>query len=242
MPAKREVTLEWVLSKTKEDPETGCLVWTLALSPKGYSRFNPTRGVTVQAHRYVYEQIVGPIPEGYHIDHLCRNRGCINVKHLEAVPPVVNQQRGLLGVLFTPPATCRNRGHDLTLPGAYIRGKGCVECRKIAIKRGNDKGNARRSAEERAANPTFGRPENRALGIRLTAIRKAESGEMVGVRHRGNHWEALANENGKRISLGKFQTPDEARGAYLAWARRSYQQLLDKVNAAILTLEDSVSS
>ena len=228
MPVKREVSIEWVLSNTREDPDTGCLVWTLALSPKGYARFNPVRGKTVQAHRYVYEQLVGPIPDGYDIDHLCRNRGCINFKHLEPVPPIVNQQRGLLGVLFTAPKVCRKHGHDLTLTGAYVKGKGCVECRKLAVKRGNDKGNAHRSAEKRAADPTFGRPENRALGIRLTAIRKAENGELVGVRHHGKFWEARVHEDGKHVCLGKFDTPDEAREAYLKWARQTYQELLDK--------------
>jgi hypothetical protein len=182
MPAKREVTIEWVLSNTREDPITGCLVWTLALSPKGYARFNPVRGKTVHAHRYAYEQLVGPIPDGYDIDHLCRNRGCINVKHLEPVPPVVNQERGLLGVLFQPPKVCKMRGHDLTIPGAYKRGKGCLECRKIALKKANDEGNARRRAKRKSEDPLFGTREKRSQGAkdfweRRKALLKSQQNE-----------------------------------------------------------------
>jgi hypothetical protein len=70
-----------------------CWVWTASLS-KGYgqvsehSAFNTTR-----AYRWSYEWCVGPIPEGLHVDHLCRNRSCVNPEHLEPVPQGENNRR-----------------------------------------------------------------------------------------------------------------------------------------------------
>lgn len=46
-----------------------------------------------QAHIVAYETFIGPIPEGYEIDHTCRNTFCINPGHLEAVPPATNKDR-----------------------------------------------------------------------------------------------------------------------------------------------------
>lgn len=150
------------------------MVWTLALSPKGYARFNPVRGKTVQAHRYVYEQLVGPIPNGLEIDHLCRNRGCLNPKHLEPVTRAVNQARGLHGILFAPPKMCKKGLHDLTQPGAYIWRKGCVECRRVTMKKANDEGNARRRAQQKAIDPGFGTHERRSEAIKAFWRRRKE--------------------------------------------------------------------
>lgn len=73
--------------------EDGCWQWTGALT-KGYGRFQaPDRQVV--AHRWLYEQMVGPIPEGLTLDHLCNNTACVNVlEHLDPVPIKVNVRRG----------------------------------------------------------------------------------------------------------------------------------------------------
>jgi HNH endonuclease len=74
-------------------PDLGpCWVWKAFLS-HGYGQF----GRNIAAHRFAYETLVGPIPEGLHLDHLCRVTSCVNPKHLEPVTRAVNLQRGAWG-------------------------------------------------------------------------------------------------------------------------------------------------
>ena len=70
---------------------TPCVIWHMYIAPNGYGR----AGRNKQAHRMIYEQTKGAIPEGMTIDHLCRNRACVNPDHLEAVPSGVNVLRGI---------------------------------------------------------------------------------------------------------------------------------------------------
>lgn len=60
----------------------------------GYGTFSPDTGVIVKAHRYAYETLIGEIPEGLHLDHLCRQPACVNPWHLDPVTPAVNTHRG----------------------------------------------------------------------------------------------------------------------------------------------------
>lgn len=68
-----------------------CWEWTATKNPKGYGRFRV--GKVRQAHRWLWEQVVAPIPEGLELDHLCKNRGCVNPDHLEPVTHQVNVAR-----------------------------------------------------------------------------------------------------------------------------------------------------
>src|SRR5438445_5595834 len=72
---------------------TPCWVWKLARTHDGYGLVHHGAGIKL-AHRVEYEQHVGPIPDGLTLDHLCRERGCINTDHFEPVTLIENQRRG----------------------------------------------------------------------------------------------------------------------------------------------------
>ncbi len=67
------------------EPNSGCWLWAGFIHPKnGYGSYR-MNGRTCGAHRASYELHVGPIPDGYDLDHLCRVRSCVNPSHLEPV-------------------------------------------------------------------------------------------------------------------------------------------------------------
>lgn len=81
-----------------EIDDNGCWVWLRSRTSAGYgTAWDPASKRLVTAHRLYYEQARGPIPDGEHIDHLCRNRLCVNPDHLEAVSVTENNQRSFFG-------------------------------------------------------------------------------------------------------------------------------------------------
>lgn len=106
--------------KVDKNP-SGCWNWT-ASKRHGYGQFFPA-GKPVQAHRWLYERLLGPVPAELDLDHLCRNRACVNPDHLEPVTRRVNTLRGeavtaeharkthcVHGHEFTPENTLRRSG------------------------------------------------------------------------------------------------------------------------------------
>jgi hypothetical protein len=73
--------------------DAGCWIWDGTIRPDGYGVKQGGRGERAMAHRWVYERVAGPIPEGLELDHLCRVRSCVNPDHLEPVTHDVNCQR-----------------------------------------------------------------------------------------------------------------------------------------------------
>lgn len=102
----------------KIDKSGECWEWTAYRMPTtGYGQVRTPRG-TAYAHRVVYEIYKGEIPEGLHIDHLCRNRGCVNPDHLEAVSCLENIRRGAAVALKTHCA----KGHPWTEENKMVNG------------------------------------------------------------------------------------------------------------------------
>lgn len=112
---------------------TKCWGWTSSKTSGGYSLFHrreAKRIITRVAHAVAYELGGGKIPEGYTIDHLCRNVGCVNPQHLEPVPHGVNLLRGNTVNAMNAAKTHCKHGHEFTVENTYIRpDTGCRMCK-----------------------------------------------------------------------------------------------------------------
>lgn len=122
----------------KIDLSGDCWLWRASLDRDGYGRFALAHSTIVRAHRYAYELLVGPIPEGLTIDHLCRVRHCVNPAHLEPVTGRENTLRGdTTAALNAAKETCP-QGHPFDAANTYLPARGgreCRACRREAVRR-----------------------------------------------------------------------------------------------------------
>lgn len=81
-------------SQILECEDSGCWIWLGRSSRNGYGRIS-VKGTERQVHRILWAIEQGPIPHGLVLDHLCRNRYCVNPNHLEAVTVRTNTLRGV---------------------------------------------------------------------------------------------------------------------------------------------------
>lgn len=148
-----------LLSRYVVDEQTGCWIWLGGTNAEGYGLILPNGSDhVVRAHRVSYALFVGPIPEGFTVDHTCHNadaecpggkaclhRRCINPAHLEAVERGENVRRGSRRI---PRTHCRY-GHELTPENTYVRvrrGYEHRECRACHREQANARYHARKVA------------------------------------------------------------------------------------------------
>ena len=110
----------------------GCWIWQGALSTKGYGRVTVGRQV-IRAHVFSYRTLVGEVPRGLVLDHLCRRTSCVNPDHLEPVTPEENYQRGYSPSKLNALKTHCMRGHEFTVEntrpnGRHGKGRACRAC------------------------------------------------------------------------------------------------------------------
>ena len=91
MPAWNALTMDQILDRLYLDGD--CLTYSGCLS-NGYGKVG-YKGKSHRVHRLLYEEFVGPVPAGLDLDHICRNRACANVEHLEPVTRAENLNRGI---------------------------------------------------------------------------------------------------------------------------------------------------
>ena len=135
------------MAHVSPEPNTGCWLWMGYVNRGGYGRLNRAGRGTLNAHRYAYELLTGPIPAGLQVDHLCRVRSCVNPAHLEAVTHQENIRRGDNGRHNAVKTHCPS-GHLYSEANTKVNVKGSRECR-VCIVLGSRR--RRRIAREKAA-------------------------------------------------------------------------------------------
>lgn len=142
--------IDRALAKISIDEATGCWLWQGCKTYQGYGRMIRLRA-NHMAHRVVYEDLVGPVPDGLVLDHLCRVRHCVNPAHLE---PVTNRENILRGTGFAARKAAQSHcvnGHPLSGENIYPYkgGRLCRTCRRARHNTPEQKAKASIYARER---------------------------------------------------------------------------------------------
>jgi len=122
--------IERFLPKIKIN-DNGCWEWTDGTNHHGYGGFN-VNNKAILSHRFIYEYYHGMICPDLTIDHLCRNRKCVNPLHLEQVSMKINNERGMSPSGINSRKTHCIRGHQFTEENT-IKGKGRRRCKICTV-------------------------------------------------------------------------------------------------------------
>ena len=123
-------------------PSTPCWIWPGSRTKLGYGR-TFVNGQFRYVHRVLYEIMVGPVPDGFELDHLCINPKCFRTDHLEVVTHQVNMERAAFRRNGGVPVSQRKprhgqrafciRGHHLDRDNRYVDTRGYQRCRRCAV-------------------------------------------------------------------------------------------------------------
>lgn len=139
-------------SRYHVDSGTGCWEWTgPVFQVNGYGQFSVTYRGTAMAHRAFWISEFGPIPEGLVVDHLCRNRKCVNVDHMDLVTVSENTRRGLSSYKLRD--RCKNGEHEISSPESWYEwrgGRSCLACVRAKWARAREVQKLRKTTEDAA--------------------------------------------------------------------------------------------
>lgn len=128
LPVPIRTRVESRVTRQDRGHTTPCWIWQGATDRDGYPHMK-IRGKIKRSQRVVHEEYLGPIPEGYEVDHLCHVVQCLNPEHLEAVTPEENLRRRR--VRHRTESSCAN-GHDVEHRNAH---GDCKVCKREASAR-----------------------------------------------------------------------------------------------------------